>query len=232
MLELCYREHQTDIASLYLRKKQVARISVLTPSVAHIAHSYEAEYLRVQRFIKDIYKHSYDADIAVNYPTLMSVRNEEGEILSAVGFRCANDNSLFLEQYTNEPVEKKLSCSRHEVVEIGNLASAGKGASIFLFAALASYLDNKGVRFAAITGTGFLHRYFKRIGLNPYKICDADVSAVAHDGQDWGTYYDTRPRVLVGSLETGVQRLSALLGAKFETVEPSSCSQFSYMEIA
>ena len=232
MIELCYREHQTDIANLYLKKKQVARISDLAPSIVKITYRDEADYGSVKEFIQNIYKHSYGAEIDVTYPTLMSVCNEDGEILSAVGFRCADEGDLFLEQYTKEAVEKKLACSRCEIVEIGNLASAGKGASIFLFAALAAYLDSKGVRYAAITGTGFLHRYFKRIGLNPYKICDADVSAVENDGQSWGTYYDTRPRVLIGSLETGVQRLSSMLGAKFETCCSGSCPQFSYMETA
>jgi len=233
MIELCYREHQTEIANLYLKEKQVLRISAVTPSTVHISHSHEVEYLRVKEFIENIYKHSYGANIDVNYPVLMSVCDKDGNILSAVGFRCAADHPLFLEQYTKETVEKKLSCPRCEIVEIGNLASAGKGASIFVFAALAAYLDNKGIRYAAVTGTDFLHRYFKRIGLNPYKICDAEISAVENDGQDWGTYYDTRPRVLVGSLENGVQRLSALLGAKFEVWSPCCpYPQFSYLEVA
>ena len=220
MLKLCYQEHQINTATLYLQAKRVARISTLTPSSVSIASRSEAEYRQVENFIKAVYLRCYQADIEVSYPAVMSIRNADGEILAAVGFRCAEQSSLFLEQYTNEPIEKKLDCSRCEIVEIGNLASAGKGASIFLFAALAAYLNDKGIRYAAITGTDFLHRYFKRIGLNPYKMCDAEMSAVEDDGQSWGSYYDTHPRVLVGSIDNGVQRLRSMLGAKFESCEP------------
>jgi len=223
MLKLCYQEHQTYTANLYLQEKRVARICTLTPSSVNIDYRNETEYLQVADFIKTVYRHSYQANIEVSYPALMSIRNGAGEILAAVGFRYAEESSLFLEQYTKEPIEKKLSCSRCEIVEIGNLASAGKGASIFLFAALAAYLNDKGVRYAAITGTDFLHRYFKRIGLNPYKMCDAEMSAVEDGGQSWGSYYDTHPRVLIGSMDNGVQRLRSMLGAKFESCEAESC---------
>lgn len=232
MLKLCYREHQINTANLYLQKKRVSRISSLTPSLVSIAYRSETEYQQVQDFIKRVYLQSYQADIEVSYPALMSLRNGDGEILAAVGFRCAEQSSLFLEQYTQEPIEKKLDCARCEIVEIGNLASAGKGASIFLFAALATYLNERGVRYAAITGTDFLHRYFKRIGLNPYKMCDAEMSAVEDGGQSWGSYYETRPRVLIGSIDNGVQRLRVMLGAKFENHDSATCLQSAYLETA
>ena len=230
MLKLCYQEHQINVANLYLQRKRIARMTDLAPSLVNITYRSEAEYQRVKDFIKATYLRCYGAEITVTYPVLMSVCNADGEILAAVGFRYAEQNALFLEQYTKEPVEKKLACSRCEIVEIGNLASAGKGASTFLFAALSAYLDMQGVRYAAITGTDFLHRYFKRIGLNPYKMCDASMAAVEDDGQSWGTYYDTRPRVLIGSVDTGVQRLQSMLGAKFESHYSDLSPRFAYLE--
>ncbi|MGH1398003.1 MAG: thermostable hemolysin [Alphaproteobacteria bacterium] len=181
---------------------------------------FDPERERVEEFIKAIYKQSYNADIQVEYPILMSVRNADNDILAAVGFRYAAQEPLFLERYTAQPIECILECFRGEIVEIGNLASAGQGASAFLFAALASYLNNKNIRYAAITGTDFLHRYFERIGLKPRKLCDASIEAVQSVGQNWGTYYDTQPRVLIGSVETGVKRLKATLGAEFEECRP------------
>ncbi len=220
MLTLRYHENNLNTANLYLQEGRARRISSLKPSVVSITGLFEPERQRVENFIKAIYKQSYNADIEVNYPVLMSVRNEDNGILAAVGFRYANDEPLFLEHYTGKPIEKLLDCPRHEIVEIGNLASAGQGASAFLFAALASYLNNKGIRYAAITGTDFLHRYFERAGLKPRKICNADIHSVKNDRQDWGSYYDTQPRVLVGSVETGVRRLKAMLGAEFEECRP------------
>lgn len=228
MLKLVYHENNIDTANLYLREDKTRKISSLTPSVVSITGLFEPERKRVEDFIKGIYKKSYNADITVNYPVLMSIRNADNAILAAVGFRYAKDEPLFLENYTHQPIEKLLQCQRAEIVEIGNLASAGQGASTFLFVALASYLDNKNVRYAAVTGTDFLHNYFKRAGLKPEKICDADIKAVQHDNQSWGSYYDTQPRVLVGSVKTGLRKLKTILGAEFEENRPALFPRLHY----
>ncbi|MCB1530559.1 MAG: thermostable hemolysin [Rhodospirillales bacterium] len=230
MLTLQYRENNLNTANLHLKESRASKISGLNPSVVSITGMFEPERKRVEDFIKAIYKQSYDADIRVDYPILMSVRNADNDILAAVGFRYADRENLFLERYTGTPMESILNCPRREIVEIGNLASAGKGASAFLFAALASYLNNKHIRYAAITGTDFLHRYFERTGLNPRKICEADIAAVQEDGQNWGTYYDTQPRVLVGSVETGIKRLKIALGAEFEECRPRLFPRLHYKQ--
>jgi hypothetical protein len=228
VLKLRYQENNINTANLYLQEGRTRRVSPLTPSVVSITGLFEPERKRVEDFIKAIYKQSYDADIEVTYPVLMSVRNADGDILAAVGFRYAKDEPLFLEHYTQAQIETILNCPRHEIVEIGNLASAGQGASAFLFAALASYLNNRGIRYAAITGTDFLHGYFERVGLKPRKLCEADISAVQGDTQNWGSYYDTQPRVLIGSVETGVKRLKSMLGAEFEDCRPRLFPRLHY----
>lgn len=230
MLKLRYQENNITTANLYLQEGRARKISPLTPSVVNVTGLFEPERQRVEDFIKEIYKKSYGADITVDYPVLMSVRNADNDILAALGFRYADQHSLFLECYTQQPIENILNCPRHEIVEIGNLASAGKGASAFLFAALASYLNNKGIRYAAITGTDFLHRHFERVGLNPRKICNADINAVHQDQQNWGSYYDTQPRVLVGSVKTGVKRLKTILGAEFEDCRPRLFPRLHYKQ--
>lgn len=228
MLKLRYQENDLNTANLYFRSRRILKMSPLTPSVINITGLFEPERLQVEDFIKGIYKDKYNADIDVSYPTLMSVKNTEGEILAAVGFRYAVDEPLFLEQYTNHPIENILQCQRNEIVEIGNLASAGQGASVFLFAALASYLNNRNIRFAAVTGTDFLHRHFERMGLKPQKICDADIQAISSNDQNWGTYYDTKPRVLVGQVDMGVKRLKTALGAEFEDCRPRLLPRLHY----
>lgn len=228
MLKLRYQENNINTANLYLQEDRTRRLSSLTPSVVSITGIQAPERQRVEAFIREIYQRSYGAEIAVDYPVLMSVRNARNAILAAVGFRYAQEEPLFLERYTQAPIERVLRCPRHEVVEIGNLASAGQGASVFLFAALASYLNSRDIRYAAVTGTDFLHRYFEKTGLKPRKICDADVTAVQDDAQTWGTYYDTQPRVLVGSVETGVRRLKASLGVEFEDCRPRLFPRLHY----
>ena len=82
-----------------------------------------------------------------HYPILMSVRNKEGEILAASGFRYADGERLFLENYLDSSVEDELQkrfgkISRNDVVEIGNLVSSdndkARGVAFFLFRAMAT----------------------------------------------------------------------------------------------
>ncbi len=220
MLKLRLHENDLNTANLYLHPGRMKRVSRLVPSVIDITGRFEPDRQRVEDFIKDIYARSYGADISVDYPILMSVRDDSGKVLAAVGFRYAAQEALFLEQYTGAPVDMLLDVPRTQIVEIGNLASAGNGASIFLYAALASYLDFKGIRYATITGTDFLHRSFERLGLAPQKLCDADVSSLHSNGQNWGAYYDTNPRVLAGCVDKSVAKLKKALGAEFEDCRP------------
>lgn len=79
-----------------------------------------------------------------------------------------------------------------------------------------------------VTGTDFLHRHFERMGLKPKKICDADIQAISSDNEDWGTYYDTKPRVLVGQVGMGVKKLKTAFGTKFEDCRPRLLQRLHY----
>lgn len=209
-------------ARLLLNGRALRRFTPLLPSVIDISSRFAPEREKVEAFIRDIYHKSYNADITVSYPTLMSVRNSDGEILAAAGFRMASEEPLFLEQYTRAPIENVLGglfaqdVTRGDIAEIGNLASKGKGASVFLFAAIASYLLSQGARYAAVTGTDQLHRRFEMMGLNPHVVCDASRDLLNSAQKSWGTYYDTQPRVLAGSLESSMCQLNKRLGAVYQ----------------
>lgn len=209
-------------ARLVFDSARIRKLTPLTPAVIDITRCFMPERTRVETFIRDIYRTHYGADITITYPTLMSVRNTSGDILAAVGFRLASEAPLFLEQYIRQPIESVLSplycehLARHEIVEIGNLASAGKGASIFLFGAIASYLLNRGVRYATVTGTEQLRKRFGLLGLQPHILCDADRSLLNSGQNSWGSYYATQPKVLAGSLESSMQQLNRQLGALYQ----------------
>lgn len=219
MYALDFTENSKKTAQLVFDWNILKRLTPLVPTVIDITSRFAPERLRVEKFIRDIYRDSYGADISVTYPTLMSVRDNDGNILAAAGFRPAASEALFLEQYTQEPIENIMSrltqscIPRPEIAEIGNLASKGKGASIFLFAAIASYLLHQGIYYATVTGTDQLHKRFKTMGLNPHVVCDASIEKLKTEQKSWGTYYDTQPRVLAGSLENSMQQLNDKLGA-------------------
>lgn len=231
MLMLQYHEKNLDTATLFLADFRNPGVCTQDHYVIRITGQLEPERQRVADFIKAIYEKNYNADIHVDYPFLMSINNNDDNILAALGFRYAENHSLFLEHYIDKPIENILGCPRHEIVEIGNLASAGQGALNLLFAAAASYLNSRYIHYAAITGTDSLHRYFKNMGFNPSKIGNADIASVQKDGQSWGSYYDTQPRVLVGSIETAVNRFKTLLGADFVDCRPRLLPRFHNKQI-
>lgn len=221
MHTLTFRKNGNNLAELAFNSETLKRVTALEPTVIDISSHMAPERARAEAFIADVYRRSYGAKIRVTYPTLMSVRNEDGHILAAVGFRRASEEPLFLEQYTREPIESVASrlygrsVRRDQIAEIGNLASEGRGASVFLFAAIASYLLRQGIGYATVTGTRQLHRRFATMGLDPHVVCAASLSALKEKQGDWGTYYDTEPRVLVGSLEYSMDRLNRTLGAVY-----------------
>lgn len=191
--------------------------------VIDITPYFSPERKKVEAFIRQVYAESYRANIDVHYSTLMSVRTAEGKILSAIGFRYAGDEPLFLENYTGEPIELSLArcygrpIARGEIAEIGNLASLGHGASMYLYAALSSYLNARKIQYATITGTKMLQDRLHKLGLEPKLLCKADAAFLSDDERRcWGSYYEQNPHVMCGSVEEGVQHLQHALGMMYE----------------
>jgi len=174
----------------------------------------QSERRRVEAFIEAAYLEAYGSRILRHYPTLMSVQDEDGVIYAVVGFRLATDEPLFLEQYLDAPVEMALSqaigarVAREAVVEIGNLASNGRGATIFLFAAMAQHLQSVGALFAVATATEELRGVFHKAGLGALTLATADPDRLLDHGLSWGAYYDTHPVVLAGSIQAAAAPLT------------------------
>ena len=186
-----------------------SRISLISLYDTNLDDSLEAKL-----FIKDIYHKYYQAKIGINYPTLMAILDKNNNILSAVGFRFADDQDLFLEQYLGGKIEDVLSdkyqknISRNQIVEVGSLASAGSGMSKFLFIALAAYLRKMGYYYTAMTGTSKLRTSFKKLNLKPITLCGAKKDKLINKDDDWGSYYDSDPKVLAGNIDIGYKTLN------------------------
>ena len=225
MLQIALNNDEGFKASLSLNYQTIKRFSPLTPKRICITNLYSAERRRIERFIEQKFRYSYRAEITHHYPILMSVHDEDDNILAALGFRYANEESLFLEHYLNTPIEAALSqayrtnISRHDVTEIGNLASDGQGASIFLFTALNAYLEQQGKTVNVVTATDFLHRYFKKLGLKSKELAKANQSLLADGGLSWGSYYDENPRVIAGHVSQVLIKLRKHLQVVLEESE-------------
>lgn len=98
-------------------------------------------------------------------------------------------------------------------MEIGSLASATNGASVFLFVAMAAYLRQRGFTYAVATVTRALRRSFALFGLDSLELCAADPASLPDSGVSWGTYYVQEPKVVAGAITHGFDRLQPFLRA-------------------
>lgn len=228
MLNLQYDEDGLHTGFLSLKRDGFLARLKAQPKIVSIVGSFTKDREIVEDFIRDIYARSYDAAIRVRYPVLMSVRDENGKILAATGFRLAAEEPLFLEQYLSAPIEDMIKTPREHIVEIGNLASDGGGASLFLFAALSAYLNYKGYTQAVVTSTEMLERRFRQMGLRPQRHAKATPALLSGNGENWGTYYESQPHVVSGSVEEGYKRLQRQLGAVYQDCRPRLLPRLHY----
>ncbi len=176
------------------------------------------EYQDIKSFIENIFYRSYRAKISVNFPKIMALTTKNNKLISAVGVRSAADNRLFIEQYLDKEIEEILSdltkskVVRSDIVEIGSLASGQRNAARCLYVALAAYLKNEKYKYAVMTSTEYLQKYFAKAGLKPQIIANADKARLINKEVDWGTYYETNPKVMMMDVANGYQVLNLFLG--------------------
>ena len=200
-----------------MNRERVESLTRLVPSTIALTRQFLPDRGLVEAFIEDIYARSYRSLIAQHYPTLMNVHDERAQVIAAIGLRRADEDSLFLESYLQQPVERAveqatgMSIRREEIVEIGNLASAGKGASVFLFVTLAAYLRQQNLTYAVVTATKSLRRSFALFGFDFIELAPADPSVLPDSGASWGSYYNNDPKVLVGAILPAFSRLEPYL---------------------
>lgn len=228
MLNIIFKDNISECSYLSIASKGIRKFSTARPSVISLSHYFSPERRKVEEFIENIYAEKYEAKISSHYPILMSVRDIEDNIIAAIGFRYADEERLFLEQYLNEKIEdilgnkfKDKDINRGKIVEVGGLASKGNGASIFLFTALATYLKREGKEYVSVTATTFLRRYFAKIGLKLKFISKAENSKLIDNGASWGTYYATEPQVRAGTISSVCKLLKRKLKAELRDSDAS-----------
>lgn len=167
---------------------------------------------RSERFVRRVFRHAYGADIRAFYPTLLHFEGA-GRQRAVVGYRDGNARPLFAEQYLAEPAETAIArrsgqaIARADLVEVGNLALTDPGDARWVIAAVTCYLHQLGYRWVLFTAVRPLFNAFRRLGLNPLQLAEADGSRLQADDSRWGGYYDSRPVVCAGSIDAGLRKL-------------------------
>lgn len=172
-----------------------------------------AEPLReeAEHYVAERYQAAYHAELQHFLPFLLTMRCL-GSLSGVAGMGPASAAPLFLERYLQGPVEQLLAThsgsgvARADVVEIGNLAADQRGASHLLFVMFSAVLHRAGYRWLTFTATRALRNNLQKLGFPLLTLGAASLEQIPADERDqWGTYYDTDPQVVAGSLDVAMQ---------------------------
>ena len=178
------------------------------PGALQVHHSGDASRPAVEAFIAAVYRQRYGAEVRAFAPTLVSLRDADGETVAAAGYRSAADGPLFLERYLGTAVDRPLAAARTEIVEVGHLAATRAGEGRRLITRLGPHLAALDFRWVVGTLTEELRHLFLRLGIAPQALGVADPALLGDAAAAWGSYYDHRPVVLAGALAPALQVLA------------------------
>lgn len=169
----------------------------------------------VEHYITQRYALAFDARLNGFMPTFMALMDDD-HIKSLCGYRVASDESLFLEQYLDQPADQLLSevfshsVDRTRLIEFGQLASFSKGFSSLHFLLMTEKLVAQGYEWCIFTATDPLYAMMCRLGLSPVILTDADPDRIPDAHSIWGNYYHYQPRIVAGNLPGALAHLQAL----------------------
>jgi hypothetical protein len=166
----------------------------------------------VEHFIRQGFVKTYNANVAISMPWLLSVK--DAKYKAALGIRSAVD-TLFIEQYLSEPIEQAIAknlskrdiecsgnnaISRHEIAEIGHLYSNGKRFTLPLLLVTAISLFCNDYKYMVFSGTEHVLKLIAKAGVNCWFIAKAKKESLNGAQDNWGSYYETNPKVVIISL--------------------------------
>lgn len=161
-------------------------------------------------FVRDAFAAKHGARVCSFMPTLLAMRNQMGCVCSVAGFRCAEGQQLFLERYLDESIEGAIASaarqpvSRSQIVEVGNLAGASCRSAMRLVLELPRILLDRGHRWIVFTATDTVRQLLASYNAPLLDLAPASAARVQGTGDEWGRYYETRPRVMAGYLPDGL----------------------------
>jgi hypothetical protein len=166
----------------------------------------------LESYITRCFEQAYNARINDFAPLLLELRCA-GSASGAAGIRFASKAPLFLEHYLDVPVEQVASqvagqpILRNEIVEMCNLAALRPGACQLINIVLAAALHAAGFCYAGFAGTAQLERIVRKQHFAVTAIAVADPARLGADADQWGSYYDTSPNVLLVDLQQTMEAL-------------------------
>lgn len=175
-------------------------LSEITASTVNVGDNARAE---VEAFIKAVFKQAYGAEINHFMPQLVALRDSNGVLMAAFGWKKASAGPLFLEQYLDEPIESLISktlgkqITREEITKIGNLAVANPRNAGILIAHVIQHSLDIGIQWCVATAHHSLQNGLIKGGRDVYPLYNADKARLTVEEQaKWGSYYQHMPQVV------------------------------------
>lgn len=164
-----------------------------------------SERSALESFIQDGFQRKHGAAVRSFMPVLVGLRDQSGSIVGAAGYRPAAREALYLEQYLGEPIEATISrkvvhstVARSEIAEIGNFACRDCSTAMAMVSVLAEFLLDQNHRWTVFTATRTVRGIMRHLGIGLSELGRADKSRVVVTSDEWGSYYSTDPRVMLG----------------------------------
>jgi hypothetical protein len=163
-------------------------------------------------FIRTVFRRAHGARVDLFYPALLGFQTGQG-LRAVVGYRGGSATELFAEHYLDLPAERLIAAragrclARGDLVEVGNLALSDPGHARWVIAASTAFLAAAGYRWVLFTATRPLANAFRRLGLRPIHLADADPARLPDGGKAWGAYYRQGPAVYAGDILAGAAKL-------------------------
>jgi hypothetical protein len=168
----------------------------------------------IEHYIAQQFQIAHGASIKDFLPLFLSLRCNNK--LSAVTGIChAGNQPLFIEQYLDNSIESEINrfssqnTKRSVIAEIGNLAATQRGSSQLLFILLAATLYQANVEWLAFTATPQVQKMIGKLGFQLHPIKEASPLCLQQSSvKHWGSYYDTKPMVVVGRLDEAMETIN------------------------
>ena len=164
------------------------------------SHPQRAE---VEAFIYKVFERTYGAHITHFLPNLVALRDDNGVLMGAFGWKKASEGSLFLEQYLDEPIESLISktlsqpITRNQITKIGNLAVSNPRNAGILIAHIIQHSLDIGIEWCVATAHHSLQNGLIKGGRDVYPLFLADKARLSAEEQaKWGSYYNRMPQVV------------------------------------
>lgn len=199
--------YQTDAyfadVAYQLREFVMTKRYVLSEITASTVNKDDSARAEVEGFIRAVFKRAHDADITNFMPQLVALRDNNGVLMAAFGWKKASEGPLFLEQYLDEPIDSLISktlhrkISREQITKIGNLAVANPRNAGILIAHVIQHSLDIGIEWCVATAHHSLQNGLIKGGRDVYPLFNADKARLSEEEQaKWGTYYKHMPQVV------------------------------------